>query len=35
MKVSNIYNTLKCVQLFKVEEREGHYMFWNWSKLNN
>lgn len=24
-----------CKQLYKVEEREGHYMFWNWSKMIN
>lgn len=30
-----ILKCTKCSELFKVEEREGHYMFWNWSKLNN
>lgn len=23
----------KCKKRFKVEEREGHYMFWNWNEL--
>lgn len=30
-----ILKCTKCAELFKLEEREGHYMFWNWSKFNN
>ena len=28
-----LISCLKCTQQFKVEEREGHYMFWSWKKV--
>ena len=30
-----IVKCTKCAELFKVEEREGHHMFWNWLIIKN
>jgi len=28
-----LVSCLKCTQQFRVDEREGHYMFWNWKRV--
>jgi hypothetical protein len=28
-----VIECVKCSTRFKVEERQGHYMFWNWAKI--